>query len=163
MPSTRSVETCSPALPGGRLAAPFAAAAWRATRDSNGSRRAIFVGSVPSFGFLSLAVRVGAAGFLAGFVAAVLGAGFCADEAPGFPAVGAGGFWAPAAAGLAVCVAGFCGAGAAGFVCADNPGAIAARRNPTMMVIAGRIIRSFPLRVYQPVSSPPEASNPQAW
>src|SRR5215467_4340916 len=42
MPSSRSVPTCRPALPGGRFLAKASCACCRPTRDSNGSRRAIF-------------------------------------------------------------------------------------------------------------------------
>jgi len=115
--------------------------------------------SVPVPGFFSDAARTGAAGFLAGFVAgfvaAALGAGFAAGVlgaaacSPGLAGVAAGSplrhrFLRSRScrcrlrrrhSGLLLSRRRFLLCVAAGFVCADNPGAIVARRNPTIMVM----------------------------
>src|SRR5258707_10533237 len=92
MPSNRSVLTCNPALPGGRFFCP--PLCWRATRDSNGSRRAYLTSapaalSPPSAGLAEgLATPGFALDFAAPLVACVAAfAAGCADLAP--PAAGA--------------------------------------------------------------------------
>src|SRR5208282_4645318 len=107
IPSSRSEETCNPALPGGRFLAASAAALSRPTRDSKGSRRATFssAGAAPSAGaagaFLTLVFCVLGAGFGAGLATAGLVAGLAAGLAVG--ACLAAGFaaGAPLAAGFA--------------------------------------------------------------
>src|SRR5215467_7073931 len=149
IPSRRSVLTCSPALPGGRLAAPLPCEEWL-SKDSNGSRRAAFTSLSAAAGLGALAVfSAGAfaapfflpladlpADFAAGFAWAPVG--FATVGPAGFPACGAGlpagtvaGLYGACAAGLAgacaagfagVCEAGFAGVCAAGFAGAGVPG-----------------------------------------
>src|SRR5437763_1032372 len=149
MPSTRSVPTCRPALPGGKFFASASCACLRPISDSNGSRRAIF-GSGSIFlsaetGFATVTAEF--AGFFAGFAAIDFAeAGFAE---PGFAEADA------VVAGVATFTAGTTGATAflaaalAGAVCARIPGA-ANRVIPTSKVIKGRIICSFPLNVLLP-------------
>src|SRR5882762_2737244 len=183
IPSSRSVLTCKPNLPGGRFAGPLFA--WRPSSDSKGSRRACFTslsaaaGVVPGvLGFSTvLAARFTgalllaapfAAGFAAGLSAglpaglAACGAGLVAVGATGLAGVCGAGFVAAGLAG-ACCAglpvpacAGFALLGAAGFACARNPGAAATIRIPSPRVIAERIGRSFPFTI----TGPPQL---QAW
>src|SRR5256885_9554577 len=98
-PSRRSVLTCKPAFPVGRIPWWVLAPCSRPTMDSKGSRRAILV----SDGAGLAGVEV-AAGFLAaGFFATRF---FGADRAVGFDAAFAGAFVA-GAAGFGVCALGF--------------------------------------------------------
>src|SRR6266478_2407380 len=181
IPSSRSVLTCKPNLPGGRFGAPLPA--WRPSSDSNGSRRACFTslsaaaGAVPGvLGFSTVLTARFAGGFFAPAFAAGLvacAAGLLADGIPGLAAacgvglVGAGaaglaavcgaGFVAPGAAGLpAPACAGFALLGAVGFARARNPGAAATIRIPSPRVIAERIVRSFQFTI----TGPPQL---QAW
>src|SRR6266849_5207224 len=112
IPSSRSVLTWSPALPGGRAGPPLPC--WRLTRDSKGSRRACFNS------LSAAAVRLTPEGLstaLAGGLAAPLPGRLDEDLAPGFAAGLAAGFAvcgaalpADVGAGLAgACVAGFAG------------------------------------------------------
>src|SRR6267143_2247455 len=143
IPSSRSVLTCKPNLPGGRFAGPLFA--WRPSSDSKGSRRACFTslsaaaGVVPGvLGFSTvLAARFTgalllaapfAAGFAAGLSAglpaglAACGAGLVAVGATGLAGVCGAGLAAAGAVGLAaVCGAGFVAAGLAGACCAGLP------------------------------------------
>src|SRR3984893_17752101 len=150
IPSRRSVLTCRPALPGGRF---LAASAWdscRPTRDSNGSRRAcrtsLSAGAAApgADAFLT----AGLAGALAAVFLAGLAGGLAAGRGRGFVAAGAGVPWPDSAD--------FTLLGVEGLTCASMPGAAAAIMIPSPRVIAERIVRSFPLSVYQP-------RRPEAW
>src|SRR6266403_1283614 len=181
IPSSRSVLTCKPNLPGGRFGAPLPA--WRPSSDSNGSRRACFTslsaaaGAVPGvLGFSTVLTARFAGGFFAPAFAAGLvacAAGLLADGIPGLAAVCGAGLVAAGAAGFAAaCGVGLAGAGAAGlpapacagfallgavgFACARNPGAAATIRIPSPRVIAERIVRSFQFTI----TGPPQL---QAW
>src|ERR1700719_3251717 len=148
IPSICSVLTCSPPFPGGRF---FASppAFCRASRDSNGSRRAILVCSgveLPAAPSVALvAACFFATGFAAGFAAA-LTAGFAADFATALAAGFAAGFDAGVPAGRAA--AGF---GAGGCPCACEHVAAAVSKIALISVITERIVRSFPLRAFQPL------------
>src|SRR6266478_2132676 len=174
IPSSRSVLTCKPNLPGGRFGAPLPA--WRPSSDSNGSRRACFTslsaaaGAVPGvLGFSTVLTARFAGGFFAPAFAAGLvacAAGLLADGIAGLAAVCGAGFVAagaavglagPCCAGLpAPACAGFALLGAVGFACARNPGAAATIRIPSPRVIAERIVRSFQFTI----TGPPQL---QAW
>src|SRR6266403_287488 len=165
IPSSRSVLTCKPNLPGGRFGAPLPA--WRPSSDSNGSRRACFTslsaaaGAVPGvLGFSTVLTARFAGGFFAPAFAAGLvacAAGLLADGIPGLAAVCGAGLVAPGAAGLpAPACAGFALLGAVGFARARNPGAAATIRIPSPRVIAERIVRSFQFTI----TGPPQL---QAW
>src|SRR3984957_8676581 len=142
IPSIFSVLTCSPPFPGGRF---FASppAFCRDSRDSNGSRRAILACSgvelpaAPSVEFVAACLF--ATGFAAGF-AATLVAGFAAGFVAGVPA-------GRAAAGF--------GAGvlAGGCPCACEHVAAAVSKIALISVITERIVRSFPLRAFQPLQA----------
>ena len=179
IPSSLSVLTCKPNLPGGRFAGPLFA--WRPSSDSNGSRRACFTslsvaaGAVPGvLGFSTvLTARFAGAFFVpalaTGLVAFVAGL-LVADGIPGFVAACGAGLVAPAAVGLAaVCGAGFVAAGAAaglaGACCAGLPapacagfallGAVgfACARNPgaaaTIRIPSPRVIAERIVRSFQ--------------
>src|SRR5271154_4935841 len=103
-PSRRSVLTCKPALPGGKFLEAAAAACWRPTSDSKGSRRpALLTPSASAVGSAA-GPSVGLADFFVG--------DFFADLAVALPAGGAAGFG---------CI-----------VCANKTGALAATRIPRM-------------------------------
>src|SRR6266849_3601320 len=117
----------------------------------------------PAVFVAALAPVVLAAGLPAGLGAC--GEGLLADGAAGLVVAGAAGLAAcgaglvaAAAAGLAVCCAGLLACpsadfpllGVDGLACARNSGVAAAIKIPSPRVIAERIVRSFPLRVFQP-------------
>src|ERR1043166_1005674 len=99
MPSSLSVPTCRPALPGGRFFANASCACCRPTKDSNGSRRAIFTSlSTGLFSETVFAAGVEVLGFAAPVFAAAdfAAAGLPADW--GFAVAGfAGAAWLVAA------------------------------------------------------------------
>src|SRR6266571_1849649 len=113
IPSSRSVLTCSPALPGGRFGAALAVP-WL-TKDSKGSRRAAF----SSLSAAALGALSGPAGFStalpADFAAALLCSGFLLALTGCFAGAAAVGFAAAWGAGFAVCAEGFAAAVGAGF------------------------------------------------
>ena len=133
IPSSRSVLTCKPNLPGGRFGAPLPA--WRPSSDSNGSRLACFTslsaaaGAVPGvLGFSTVLTARFADGFFGpAFVTglAACAAGLLADGIPGLAAVCGVGLVAVRAAGLATaCGVDLVAAGAvglAGACCAGLP------------------------------------------
>jgi hypothetical protein len=134
IPSSRSVLTCKPNLPGGRFGAPLPA--WRPSSDSNGSRRACFTslsaaaGAVPGvLGFSTVLTARFAGGFFAPAFAAGLVAcavGLLADGIPGLAAVCGAGLVAARAAGFAAaCGVGLVGAGAAGLAAVCGAGFVA--------------------------------------
>src|SRR6266404_1452864 len=134
IPSSRSVLTCKPNLPGGRFGAPLPA--WRPSSDSNGSRRACFTslsaaaGAVPGvLGFSTVLTARFAGGFFAPAFAAGLvacAAGLLADGIPGLAAVCGAGLVAAGAAGFAAaCGVGLVGAGAAGLAAVCGAGFVA--------------------------------------
>src|SRR6266404_740986 len=134
IPSSRSVLTCKPNLPGGRFGAPLPA--WCPSSDSNGSRRACFTslsaaaGAVPGvLGFSTVLTARFAGGFFAPAFAAGLvacAAGLLADGIPGLAAVCGAGLVAAGAAGFAAaCGVGLVGAGAAGLAAVCGAGFVA--------------------------------------
>src|SRR5882762_3547109 len=130
IPSSLKVPTCNPALPGGRFFCILAAACWRLTNDSKGSRRAPL--ETASSPFTGACAAAGATAFFAlVLTVAVLPVTFAAD---------------------------FAAAAGAGLVCASNPGAVAASNIPIARVFTERIVRSFPLSVFQPL---PQQASPQ--
>jgi len=122
MPSSRSVLTCRPAFPGGRLlGVPLPSVPWL-TRDSKGSLRAAF----NSLSAAALGAPSGPAGFSTAFTGGSLApffrADFVAGFAAGFPGALTAGFAAAsdaagfaAAAGFVAAGAGLTGPWAAGF------------------------------------------------
>jgi len=178
IPSSRSVPTCKPALPGGRFAPARAAASCRLVSDSNGSRREIFASEGSAVlagaeldvfltagfltGFATAGAAFGAAAGLAvaagagAFGAGTFGAGVCADGfAAGFGAAAGGvaGF----AAGAAPCAAGFVtvfgGAAGADWACTLLPAV--ASKIPVITVMARRMARSSLLTVFSPADQHP--------
>src|SRR5258707_9622592 len=87
IPSRRSVLTCSPPLPGGRLETPLVCD--RATKDSKGSRRAALISLSPA----ALGAPAGPAGFSTVFfdgLAAFFFACFATALTTGFAGAAAG-------------------------------------------------------------------------
>jgi hypothetical protein len=136
------VLTCSPPFPGGRFFASVPAF-WRDSSDSNGSRRAILVCSAVELPLVPSGEFVAACFFATGF-----DAGFAAGSDAGFTA----GFDAGVPAGRAA--AGFgAGAVAGGCPCACEHVAPAVSKIAVTTVITERIVRSFPLRAFQPLQA----------
>src|ERR1700681_2144532 len=127
IPSIFSVLTCSPPFPGGRFFASVPAF-WRDSSDSNGSRRAILACS---------AVELPLAPSLEFVAACFFATGFAAGFDAGVPA-------GRAAAGFGV------GALAGGCAWACEHVAAAVSKIAVITVITERIVRSFPLRAFQP-------------
>ena len=132
---------------------------WRPSIDSNGSRRAILACAGVELPLAFSAEFVAACffdtGFAAGFVTG-FAAGFKAAFAAGVPAGRA-----PAAGGAGVL--------AGGCPCACEHVATAVSKIALTSVITERIVRSFPLRAFQPLQAAPslrlreQQSHPQAW
>src|ERR1700722_17568133 len=134
MPSSRSVLTCKPALPGGRFLPAFWSF-WRLTSDSNGSRREPLSPPSPVLGAAEADASVEpAAAALAPAGAAVLALADLDFEALGLGATCGGG---------SVCTP------LARLVCAINPGA-AASKIPTIILFTERMFLLIPFTASLP-------------